>query len=101
MQAFVYCMTPDEDMLEMLRTELDQARLSGVPTYDKTQNLPVLQACIKEALRFHPAVGFGLPRVAPPSGVTACWRYFRPGTVLSVNSWVIHRITSIFGKDAN
>jgi cytochrome P450 len=100
MQAFVYHMIHDAEMLEMLRTELDAARLSGVPTYDETRELPVLQACIKEALRFHPAVGFGLPRVAPPEGVTVCGRYFKPGTILSVNSWVIHRITSIFGEDA-
>ena len=101
MQAFVYHMIHDADMLEMLRTELDGARLSGVPTYEETRELLMLQVCIKEALRFHPAVGFGLPRIAPPEGVTVCTRYFKPGTVLSVNSWVIHRITSIFGEDAD
>jgi cytochrome P450 len=27
-----------------------------------------LQACIKESLRLHPAVGFSLPRVVPEGG---------------------------------
>jgi Cytochrome P450 len=100
MQAFLYHMIHDAEMLEMLRTELDGAGLPGVPTYEETRELPVLQACIKEALRFHPAVGFGLPRIAPPEGVTVCGRYFKSGTILSVNSWAVHRIPSIFGDDA-
>lgn len=100
LQGFVYHMIHDPKMVEMLQMELDEANLSSVPTYDETQKLHILQACIKEAYRFHPAVGFGLPRVAPSEGVTVCGRYFNPGTILSVNIWAIHRMTSVFGEDA-
>jgi hypothetical protein len=63
-------------MLDMLRKELDEAKLGHVPTYEETQRLPVLQACIKETYRFHTPVSFGLTRVAPPEGVTTCGRHF-------------------------
>jgi cytochrome P450 len=101
LQAFIYHMIHDPDMLEMLRKELDEAKLAEVPTYEETQKLPILQACIKETYRFHSPVGFGLTRVAPPEGVTICGQYFQPGTILSVNVWAMHRITSLFGDDAS
>jgi cytochrome P450 len=100
LQAFVYHMIHDPEMLDMLRKELDEAKLAHVPTYEETQRLPVLQACIKETYRFHSPVGFGLTRVAPPEGVTVCGRHFPSGTILSVNLWAIHRLTSLFGDDA-
>jgi cytochrome P450 len=100
LQAFIYHMIHDPEMLEMLRKELDEAKLAKVPTYDETQKLPILQACIKETYRFHSPVGFGLTRVAPPEGVTICGQYFPSGTILSVNIWAMHRMSSLFGDDA-
>ena len=101
LQAFVYHMIHDAEMLEMLRKELDEANLAQVPTYEETQKLPVLQACIKETYRFHSPVGFGLTRVSPPEGVTICGRHFPSGVILSVNIWALHRLTSLFGDDAS
>ncbi|RFU30260.1 hypothetical protein B7463_g6099, partial [Scytalidium lignicola] len=101
LQAFVYYVMHDRELLHMLRKELDEASLSDIPTYDETQRLPVLQACIKETYRFHTPVGFGLTRISPsPDGVTVAGRHFPSGTILSVNPWVIHRIKSLFGQDA-
>jgi len=54
LQAVVYYMLHDPEMLAMLRKELDTAGLSGFPTYEETQRLPILQACIREAYRVHP-----------------------------------------------
>ncbi|RDW63261.1 hypothetical protein BP6252_10806 [Coleophoma cylindrospora] len=100
LQALVYYMIGDPEMLEMLQEELDEANLAAVPTYEETQKLPILQACIKETYRFHTPVGFGLTRVSPAGGVTVCGRFFKSGTILSVNIWAIHRITKLFGDDA-
>ncbi|KAH8804379.1 cytochrome P450 [Xylogone sp. PMI_703] len=101
LQAFLYYVMKDRNILHALRTEIDEADLSDIPTYEETQRLPILQACIKETYRFHTPVGFGLTRVSPsPEGVTVAGRYFPPGTILSVNPWVIHRIKSLFGEDA-
>ena len=101
LQAFVYHMIHDPEMLEILRKELDAANLAEIPAYEETQKLPILQACIKETYRFHTPVGFGLTRISPPEGVAVCGRHFPPGTILSVNLWALHRLTSSFGEDAS
>jgi cytochrome P450 len=101
LQAFVYHMIHDLEMLDILRKELDEAKLGHVPTYEETQRLPVLQACIKETYRFHRPVGFGLKKVSPPERVTICGRRFQSGSILSVNLWAIHRLTSLFGDDTS
>jgi hypothetical protein len=101
LQGFFYYLLRDPESLKMLQEEIDHAQLSTVPQYHEARELPVLNACIKEAYRFHPPVGFGIPRVSPsPNGVTVSGRHFPPGVILSVHSWVIHRTKSIFGSDA-
>lgn len=44
----------------------------------------------------------GLPRTVPNrgGGVTIGGRTFAPGTILSINPWVIHHSTEIWGADA-
>ena len=42
----------------------------------------------------------GLPRSVPHEGLTIGNRTFTKGTILSVNPWVIHRSTEIWGSDA-
>ncbi|PMD32987.1 cytochrome P450 [Hyaloscypha variabilis F] len=101
LQALFYNLLRNEETLRKLREEIDGANLAEVPTHEETQKLPFLQACIKEALRFHTPVAFGLPRVAPPGGVTVLGRHFEEGVILSVNPWVIHRRREIFGEDAD
>jgi cytochrome P450 len=101
LQALFYYLLRNEEALIKLREEVDNAGLADVPTHEETQRLPYLQACIKEALRIHTPVGFGLPRVAPEGGVTVLGRHFKEGVILSVNPWVIHRRPEIFGDDAD
>ena len=101
LQAFSYYIIRDNESLALLREELGNAKLSDIPSYDETRELPVLSACIKESYRMHTPVGFGIPRVSPsPGGVTVCGRHFPQGIVLSVSPWVIHRQKSVFGEDA-
>lgn len=101
LQALFYNLLRNKEALRELREEIDGANLAEVPTHEETQKLPFLQACIKEALRFHTPVAFGLPRVAPKGGVTVLGRHFHEGVILSVNPWVIHRRHDIFGDDAD
>ncbi|MCJ1385975.1 hypothetical protein MMC17_009100 [Xylographa soralifera] len=99
LQAFVYFLMRDPEMLALLRKEIDTADLAPIPTYESVRNLPMLQACIKEALRIHCPTSLGLTRVSPPGGITICSRLFPAGTVLSVNQWAVHSLP-IFGPDA-
>ncbi|KAL1954751.1 hypothetical protein VTO42DRAFT_751 [Malbranchea cinnamomea] len=105
LQAFFYYLIRHPTHLHRLREEIDgaQARgeLSPVVQYAEAQKLPFLQACIKESYRYHSAVGGPLPRVVPKGGMTVAGRYFKQGTVLSVNPWVFHRNPDLFGDDCN
>ncbi|KAH6670072.1 cytochrome P450 [Halenospora varia] len=88
-----------------LRDEIDNAakegRISDPLTFKEAQELPYLQAVIKEALRIHPATGLPMPRLVPREGCTIASHFFPSGTTVGINSWVAHHNTSIFGPDAN
>lgn len=59
-----------------------------------------LQHCIKESLRVAPTSALGLPRQVPeelgPQGLYVCGRWFKPGTVLSVPSYTVHRDPALY-----
>ena len=102
LQALIYQLLRTPTMLAQLQAELDSASLSPTPSFEETQRLPVLQACIKETLRFHGPIAVGLPRISPsPDGITVCGRYFPPGVILSVHPYTIHFSPTIFGPDAD
>lgn len=42
----------------------------------------------------------GLPRVAPQGGLTIGDKFFAAGTILSINSWVMHYSPEIWGPDS-
>ncbi|KAL2794547.1 cytochrome P450 [Aspergillus keveii] len=102
-QAVIYYLLKNPEYLKRVREEIDNARkageLSRVVQYSEAARLPFLQACLKEAYRFHPGVCHNLPRVVPKGGITIAGRYFPEGIILSVHPWVIHRTPSIFGAD--
>ncbi|KAK7428134.1 hypothetical protein QQZ08_005373 [Neonectria magnoliae] len=105
LSAILYHLLKAPQCLQKLRDEIEnctaQGNLSEYPTFQESQQMPYLQAIIKEALRMHPATGLPLERVVPEGGSTICGRYFPAGTVVGINTWIEHRDTRIFGKDAN
>ncbi|KAL9109958.1 MAG: hypothetical protein Q9227_005481 [Pyrenula ochraceoflavens] len=105
LQSFIYHLSRSGKCLEKLQSEIDLARKNGMLTgqvvsFADSQKLPYLQACIKEALRCHGPVPFGLAREAPSEGVSIGDHFFPAKTKLSINPWVIHYSTEIFGADA-
>lgn len=107
LQAFVYHMIRRPDLWQQVRAEIDSTGLSApgsrqkVVPYADAQRLPLLHACIKEALRVFGPAPMGLPRVAGKEGVTIGDRTFPEGTILSVNAWVVHHSQEIWGADAS
>jgi cytochrome P450 len=85
--------------------ELDQAeregRLSEYVSWQEAQQLPYLDAVIKEAGRLHPPFGLHLERHVPPEGAVICGAHLPGGTMVGINSWAIHRREDPFGKDAD
>jgi cytochrome P450 len=76
-----------------------QDRLSGIISWNESQALPYLDACIKEAFRMHPAAGLPLERITPPQGAEICGRYIPGGTIVGCSAWIIHRRPEIYGDD--
>ncbi|KAL2150091.1 hypothetical protein VTH82DRAFT_7767 [Thermothelomyces myriococcoides] len=107
LQSFIYHMLRHPTAWARVRDEIDTARrergLCGdrVVSFDHAQQLPYLQACIKEALRVFGPVPMGLPRVVPKGGLTIGDRTFPAGTILSINPWVMHYSKEIWGPDAH
>ncbi len=107
LQAFVYHMLRHPTAWARVRAEIDVARrdrglcADRVVAFEHAQQLPYLQACIKEALRVFGPVPMGLPRVAPKGGLTIGGRTFPAGTILSINPWVMHLSKEIWGPDAH
>ncbi|KAK6519832.1 hypothetical protein TWF506_000127 [Arthrobotrys conoides] len=77
--------------------------LKGVmnsPTADVKEevldNLPFLQACIKESLRFSHGVPGPLPRDAPAGGATLLGHYLPAGTVILNSAYTYHTNPTVF-----
>ncbi|KAE8449712.1 hypothetical protein EG329_007487 [Mollisiaceae sp. DMI_Dod_QoI] len=104
LSAILYNLVKYPNTWYKLREEIDQAekegKISDPVTFKEAQDLPYLQAVMKEALRIHSATGLPMPRVVPPEGVTVANYFFPGGTTLGINAWVAHRNTSVFGPDA-
>ncbi|TLD11693.1 hypothetical protein PspLS_11758 [Pyricularia sp. CBS 133598] len=105
LSAVMYYLLKHPAAMQALRNEVDQfdnqGRLSQVPTFAESQQMPYLQAVFKEALRLHPATGLPLERVVPEGGAEISGRFFPEGSIVGINTWVAHRDKTIFGDDAD
>jgi cytochrome P450 len=104
-RSVFYQLLKHPDKLQRLMDELDQAdregRLSEYVSWQEAQQLPYLDAVIKEAGRLHPPFGLHLERHVPPEGAVICGAHLPGGTIVGTNSWAIHRREDPFGKDAD
>jgi cytochrome P450 len=102
LSAVLYYLITSPGTLSNLRQEIEEHGL-GVrrTTFSDSQDMPYLQAIIKEALRMHPATGLPLWRVVPQGGVQIGEYWLPPGSNVGANSWVAHYDKSVFGDDAH
>ncbi|KAH6953813.1 cytochrome P450 [Ilyonectria sp. MPI-CAGE-AT-0026] len=105
LSAILYHLLKNPTALQKLLDEIDdryrQGKVSDFISFKESQEMPYLQAVVKEGLRVHPATGLPLERVVPPGGATMCDYFFPEGTIVGVNSWVEHRSKEVFGEDAD
>jgi len=76
--------------------------MTSVISNSRAQQLPYMQACIKEALRHNPAAVGLLPKIVGPKGDTHNGVYLPPGTEVALCAWNMHRNnTKVYGEDAH
>jgi cytochrome P450 len=103
LRTIMHNLLTNPESMRRLMSELDTAaaegRLSTPARWDEARAMPYLDAVIKEAGRLHPPFGLHLERVVPDSGATICGEFLKPGTVIGMNAWVVHRDPDTFGLD--
>ena len=98
LRAILYYLLKSPPKRLKLLEEIRSADLSYPVSWKESQQLPYLDACVKEAFRLHPAIGLGLERTVPPAGLQLPDGYVLPaGTNVSMNAWVVNR-QALFGE---
>lgn len=104
LRAILYYTLKHPRVMSKLSQELNDAhqagQISNPVSWKQSQELPYLDAVIKEALRLHPAVGLLLERIVPDGLQLPNGPYLPPGTIVGANPWIIHR-HSVFGEDVD
>lgn len=105
LRAMFYYLAREPNCLAKLLQEIDEkdkaGKLSTIVTFAESQDMPYLQACLKEAMRMHPAVGMLLERIVPKEGITISGHRIPAGTVIGANPWVVARDKGVYGEDAD
>jgi hypothetical protein len=100
-----YYLCKNKRCYERLREEIDnmdkEGRLSSPIAFGEASRMPYLQACMKEAMRLHPAVGQMLERVVPEGGAQFGQHWLPPGTIVGINPWVVSRERTVYGDDVD
>jgi cytochrome P450 len=79
------------------------SELNGLPVdsdaeieVSKLEQLKYLDMVVKETLRLYGSGASGLPRVVPEGGRNLCGHFIPEGTVVSTQSWSVHRNQEVF-----
>ncbi|OOF92709.1 hypothetical protein ASPCADRAFT_509112 [Aspergillus carbonarius ITEM 5010] len=100
LSSIMYQLLRNPTALGRLRREInefeEQGRCSTRVTFKESQDMPYLQAVMKEAIRMHSATGLPLWRVVPAGGAEISGHFFPEGTVVGINTWVAHYDESVF-----
>lgn len=78
-----------------------EGKLSEIVTFAESSQMKYLQACMKEAMRLHPAVGMLLERPVPDGGATIAGKWIPEGTIVGANPWVLARDKKVYGEDTD
>jgi len=96
MTYLVWCVFSRPELREKIEAEV--AALSDDYTDSDLLNLPWLNAIISETLRLYGPISSALPRVAPPDGAALGGVSIPGGTLISTQSYTIHRDPDLFPK---
>lgn len=102
--SIFYYLHKHPETLSKLRAEIEEAFANGtlrLPVrFNDAIKLPYLHAVVREAMRIHPSLGTGLPRIVPEPGVEICGKWFPGGTEVIMNQNAVHFDKGVFGEDS-
>lgn len=106
LSAIFYHLIRNRRCLSKLRKEIAQMTAEGKceaerVSFTASQEMPYLQAVIKEALRLHAAVGLPLWRVVGKGGAHIGGEFLPEGSEVGVEIWLAHYDKDIWGDDAD
>jgi len=106
LRSVLYYMLKTPHILEQVVAEInstvgDRDCSQHPVSLSEANQMPYLQAVIKESMRVHPAVGLLLERVVPANGISIAGTFIPGGTVVGICPWVLHRDKRVFGDDAD
>lgn len=90
-----------EEVMGVLKSRCQNENYEKHISWTEAYNMKYFQACIKESMRLHPALGQILPRVVPPGGMEVCGVFLPEGTEVGCNAWTVHYDKAVFGEDAD
>ena len=97
----MYYLMNNSKIMKKLKEELQSAipslDLADV-NYDTVQNLPYLDAVIKESLRIRPVAAIILPREVPVEGLNVHGHHLPEGTMVGIGSYVLHHSPEYFNN---
>lgn len=105
LSSILYYLLTYPETLRKLREEIkvcEQEGRCGSPnvTLRQSQNMPYLQAVLKEGLRLCAATGTPLWRDVPKGGAELEGYSFPEGTAVGLNTWCAHYKEDVYGADA-
>lgn len=104
LSAILYYLIRSPESMRKLRAEIHEFERQGRcgnpdVTFKQSQDMPYLQAVLKEALRIHSTIGLPLWRYVPAGDAQIGGWDFPAGTTIGLNCWCAHYNQMVFGKD--
>ena len=96
-----YYLSQNVDVMQALRVELSEARVSSAPQYSQIRHLPLLACVVKESMRLYPSARILLEREVPQDGVWLSEHFLPPGTVVGCHPRVINYNEAFYGADVS
>jgi cytochrome P450 len=105
LRSILYYVLHTLGCVERVREELDQAGIRQFPVrFEDARDLKYLDAVIRESMRIHFVVGFGLERVVPPEKGPDGWTMpngvvLPVGTQVSFSGWTLGYDERVYGAE--
>ena len=94
-RAVIYYLLKNPQVYTNLRAGVD-AHLTIPVSFADANEVPLIRACIQEAMRMHPPVGLMLGRSVPEGGAVVCGSHLPGGVEVGMSPFVLHYDSAVF-----